>query len=248
MKLVVLGGGPAGYVAALRAAQLGAHCVLVEARDIGGTCLNRGCIPTKAMVASAERLRQAREAAAFGIQVGEASVDFAALMRRKDEVVAHERAGVEHLLKVRKVEVVAGRGRLIDPRRVRVEPTDGSAGGAGGAQSGADAGEPLEIEGDALVLASGSEPMRLPVFDFSDPRLYTSDEILAIDRVPGVYALMGIPSAAIDYFVHPADYDTAEADAALAGAGVRVPPFRSYAGRLVDFVRAHPELSAAAMA
>ncbi len=89
MKLVVLGGGPAGYVAALRAAQLGAQSVVIEAREIGGTCLNRGCIPTKALVAGVERLRQAREAPTFGVEVGRVSVDFAALMRRKDEVVAH---------------------------------------------------------------------------------------------------------------------------------------------------------------
>ena len=183
VKLVVLGGGPAGYVAALRAAQLGAQSVVVEAREIGGTCLNRGCIPTKALVAGVERLRQAREAPTFGVEVGEVSVDFAALMRRKDEVVAHERAGVEHLLKARKVEVVAGRGRLVGPRRVRVEPI------AGGGDAGL--GEPLEVEGDALVLASGSEPLRLPLFDFSDPRVYTSDEILGIDRVPDSMLIVG---------------------------------------------------------
>jgi dihydrolipoamide dehydrogenase len=183
VKLVVLGGGPAGYVAALRAAQLGAQAVLVEAREIGGTCLNRGCIPTKSLVAGVERLRQARGAAAFGVEVGEVRVDFAALMRRKQEVVAQQRAGVEHLLKGRKVEVVLGRGRLVGPRRLRVAPIDGG---------GDDAlGEPLEIEGDALVLASGSEPVRLPIFDFSDPCVYTSDELLAIDHVPDSMLVVG---------------------------------------------------------
>jgi dihydrolipoamide dehydrogenase len=177
VKLVVLGGGPAGYVSALRAAQLGARAVLVEAREVGGTCLNRGCIPTKSMIAGVERLRLAREAASFGVETGDVRIDFAALMRRKDEVVEHERAGVEHLLKARKVEVVAGRGRLTGPRCVRVEPVDG--------------GEPLEIEGDALVLASGSQPMRLPMFNFSDPRVYTSDEILAIDHVPDSLLVVG---------------------------------------------------------
>jgi dihydrolipoamide dehydrogenase len=181
VKLVVLGGGPAGYVAALRAAQLGAQAVVVEAREIGGTCLNRGCIPTKALVAGVERLRQAREAAAFGVEVGEVSVDFAALMRRKGEVVAQQRAGVEHLLKGRKVEVVSGRGRLVGPRRLRVDPI---AGGGG-------LGEPLELEGDALVLASGSEPLRLPLFDFSDPRVYTSDGLLEIEHIPESMLVVG---------------------------------------------------------
>jgi dihydrolipoamide dehydrogenase len=186
MRLIVLGGGPAGYVAALRASQLGAQATLVEAREIGGTCLNRGCIPTKSLVASVERLRQAREAAAFGVEVGEARVDLGALMRRKQEVVAQQRAGVEHLLKARKVDVVAGRGRLIGPRRVRVEPV-----GDGGVGPAAAAGEPLELEGDALVLASGSQPLRLPIFDFSDPRVFTSDELLEIDHVPESMLVVG---------------------------------------------------------
>jgi dihydrolipoamide dehydrogenase len=100
-RIVILGGGPAGYVAALRAAQLGASVSLVEAREIGGTCLNRGCIPTKALVAAAGRLRQARAAAHFGIVLGEPRVDFGALLARKAAVVAQQRGGVEHLLKGR---------------------------------------------------------------------------------------------------------------------------------------------------
>ncbi len=108
--IVVLGGGPAGYVAALRAAQLGARVTVVESREIGGTCLNRGCIPTKALVAAVQRLRLARGAGEFGIELGEPRVDFGALMARKSAVVAQQRGGVEHLLKGRKVDVVAGPG------------------------------------------------------------------------------------------------------------------------------------------
>ncbi len=118
--IVVLGGGPAGYVAALRAAQLGAQVTLIEAREVGGTCLNRGCIPTKALVAAVERLRLARGAGQFGIALGEPRLDFGALMARKAAVVAQQRGGVEHLLKGRKVEVVAGHGRLLDAHTVRV--------------------------------------------------------------------------------------------------------------------------------
>jgi len=98
-KLLVLGGGPAGYVAAGRAAQLGAEATLVEAREIGGTCLNRGCIPTKAMVAGAARLRAAQEAPAFGVRTGAVTLDFPAFMARKDAVTAQLRDGVAHLLK-----------------------------------------------------------------------------------------------------------------------------------------------------
>jgi len=171
-KLLVLGGGPAGYVAAGRAAQLGADVTLVEAREIGGTCLNRGCIPTKAMVAGAQRLHAAREARAFGVQTGEVGLDFSAFMARKDAVTAQLRDGVAHLLKARKVEVVAGRATLAGPGRLRLD--DGS-----------------ELAGDAVILASGSEPVRMGLFDWSDPRLMTSDELLAIDHVPESLLIVG---------------------------------------------------------
>jgi len=171
-KILVLGGGPAGYVAAGRAAQLGAEVTLVEAREIGGTCLNRGCIPTKAMVAGAQRLHAAREAGVFGVQTGEVGLDFSAFMARKDAVTAQLRDGVAHLLKARKVEVVAGRATLAGPGRLRLD--DGS-----------------ELAGDAVILASGSEPVRMGLFDWSDPRLMTSDELLAIDHVPESLLIVG---------------------------------------------------------
>ena len=171
-KLLVLGGGPAGYVAAGRAAQLGAEVTLVEAREIGGTCLNRGCIPTKAMVAGAQRLHAAREAGAFGVQTGPVSLDFSAFMARKDSVTAQLRDGVAHLLKARKVEVVAGRAALAGPGRLRL-------------------GDGRELAGDAVILASGSEPVRMGLFDWSDPRLMTSDELVAIDHVPASLLIVG---------------------------------------------------------
>ncbi|HEX5374766.1 MAG TPA: FAD-dependent oxidoreductase, partial [Solirubrobacterales bacterium] len=171
-KILVLGGGPAGYVAALRAAQLGADVTVVEAREIGGTCLNRGCIPTKAMVAGAERLHHARGAGEFGVQVGEIVLDFGAFMARKERATAQLRGGVEQLLKARKVEVVAGRATLVGPGRLALD--DGGT-----------------LEGDAVILASGSEPVRLPVFDWADPRVMTSDELLAIDHVPARLAIVG---------------------------------------------------------
>jgi dihydrolipoamide dehydrogenase len=171
-KLLVLGGGPAGYVAAGRAAQLGAEVTLVEAREIGGTCLNRGCVPTKAMVAGAERLHSAREAGAFGVRTGPVGLDFPAFMARKDAVTAQLRDGVAHLLKARKVEVVAGRASLAGPGRLRLD--DGR-----------------ELTGDAVILASGSEPVRMGLFDWSDPRIMTSDELLTIDHVPDRLLIVG---------------------------------------------------------
>ncbi len=183
-RILVLGGGPAGYVAAGRAAQLGAEVTLVEAREIGGTCLNRGCIPTKAMVAGAERLHEARRAAEYGVLVGEVGLDFTAFMARKEAATAQLRGGVEHLLKARKVAVVAGRGTLAGPDRIALAPgavlADGRVLPDGG-----------ELEGDAVILASGSEPVRMGLFEWSDPRIMTSDELLQVDQVPASLAIVG---------------------------------------------------------
>ena len=151
---------------------------MVEAREIGGTCLNRGCIPTKAMVAG--RRAPARRRALRGVRrAGRATsrLDFAAFMARKDAVTTQLRDGVAHLLKARKVQVVAGRATLAGPGRLaraRRDLPDGTVLEDGG-----------ELEGDAVILASGSEPVRMGLFDWCDARLMTSDELLQIDRRPG---------------------------------------------------------------
>jgi dihydrolipoamide dehydrogenase len=170
--ILVLGGGPAGYVAAGRAAQLGAQVTLVEAADIGGTCLNRGCIPTKAMVAGAARLHDAQAAQEFGVRVEAVTLDFPAFMARKEAVTTQLRAGVAHLLRARKVEVVAGRATLAGPGRLALA-------------------EGPMLEGDAVILATGSQPVRMGMFDWSDPRVMTSDELLVIDEVPESLLIVG---------------------------------------------------------
>ncbi len=183
-RILVLGGGPAGYVAAGRAAQLGAEVTLVEAREIGGTCLNRGCIPTKAMVAGAERLHEARRGAAYGVVTGDVSLDFDAFTARKEAVTAQLREGVAQLLRARKVEVVSGRGVLDGPGRLVLRAgavlPDGTVLEGGG-----------ELVGDAVILATGSEPVRMGLFDWTDPRVMSSDELLCIDHVPARLAIVG---------------------------------------------------------
>jgi dihydrolipoamide dehydrogenase len=183
-RILVLGGGPAGYVAAGRAAQLGAQVTLVEGRELGGTCLNRGCIPTKAMVAGAARLRAAKEAAEFGVRTDQVMLDFGAFMARKDAVTAQLRASVTQLMKSRKVEVVGGRARLAGCGRLSLAPGARLA-------NGAIAGEGVTLEGDAVILASGSEPVRPGIFDWTDPRVMTSDELLVIDHVPESLVIVG---------------------------------------------------------
>src|SRR5439155_14332739 len=109
-RVVVLGGGPAGDVAALRAAQLGAESVLIERAELGGTCLNWGCIPTKSLLAGADLLRKIRNAADFGITVDAPRVDFTRMMERKEEIVLKMRRGVESACQRRKVRVVKAQG------------------------------------------------------------------------------------------------------------------------------------------
>ncbi len=219
-SIVVLGGGPAGYVAALRAAQLGASVTLAESRELGGTCLNRGCIPTKAMVAAVGRLRSARGAAEFGIVLGKPRVDVPALLARRAAVVAEQRAGVEHLLSARKVEIVAGFGRLLDGRTVRVSDEPGAAG--------------REVCGDAVILATGSRPALPPVFAVDDPRIVTSDELLALAELPeslaivgggvigcefaAIYAELGVPTTIVEMLDRLLPAEDRRASAALTRA------------------------------
>ena len=109
-RVVVLGGGPAGDVAAMRAAQMGAQVVMVEKENLGGTCLNWGCIPTKALLATADLLRKIRRADEFGLVVPEVSFDFPKMMERKTDIVGRLRGGVEAACKRHKIEVVKAAG------------------------------------------------------------------------------------------------------------------------------------------
>lgn len=155
--LLVIGAGPGGYEAALRAAKLGIRTALVENRDVGGTCLNRGCIPTKSLLHAAELAAALEKGGEWGIAAENLSVDFAAVHRKKAEVTEKLRAGVEGLLKQKKVDVLRGTGTILGPGRVAV---DGVAYGA-----------------DSILIATGSVPARPPI-----PGLelaVTSDEVLA---------------------------------------------------------------------
>ena len=169
-QLIVIGAGPGGYTAALRAARHGLSTALVESREVGGTCLNRGCIPTKALLHTAELARQAREGARFGVMCPEVTVDFAAAHRRKEQVVTQLRQGIEGLLEQRKVALLRGAGVITAPGRVEV---DGAV-----------------YTADHILIASGSLPARPPI-----PGLelaVTSDELLAFqERVPQSLVIIG---------------------------------------------------------
>jgi len=163
-------------VGALRAAQLGANVVVVERGPVGGVCLNRGCIPTKALLASAKLLGEINGAKSFGVSVGEVEVDFKAVSERKEKIVATLRKGVETLFKSRGVTLVRGEGRLTGPNEVKVK---------------ADGGEDVIVRATNLVLATGSEPLRAPFFRIDGKRIITSDEALELKEVPGSILIIG---------------------------------------------------------
>jgi dihydrolipoamide dehydrogenase len=177
-SLLVLGGGPGGYVAAIRAGQLGIPTVLVEADRLGGTCLNVGCIPSKALIHAADEFERARSFAAdspLGIQAQAPRIDLARTQRWKDGIVQRLTGGVGALLKKAGVQVVKGWGRIADGKTVDVVGADG---------------EPLRIRCEHLLLATGSEPVPLPGLPFGGP-VVTSTEALALSAVPRHLVVIG---------------------------------------------------------
>jgi dihydrolipoamide dehydrogenase len=177
MRIVVLGGGPGGYAAAFEAARLGAEVVLVERERLGGTCLNWGCIPTKTILRSAHIVADTRHAAEFGLEASVASVDIDRLRERKEGVVDELVGQVASTAKRLKVRVVYGEGRLVSPLEIEAALADGS-----GSES---------IAGDAVILATGSVPFRLPTIDHDLPGVWTSDDAVSLGTIPAEIVIIG---------------------------------------------------------
>ncbi len=175
-QVVVIGGGPGGYVAAIRAAQMGAKVALVEKDEVGGTCLNWGCIPTKALVAGAETLHKVRRAEEFGIRVGEVSINYARLVERKDAVVGKMVTGVLYLLKKNKIELIRGTAKLAGPSKVAVTLNDGGV---------------TELAAENIILATGTRPALIEAFGYDGERVITSNEALSLKEVPGEMLIIG---------------------------------------------------------
>ncbi|MFY8221769.1 MAG: dihydrolipoyl dehydrogenase [Pirellulales bacterium] len=176
--LVVIGGGPGGYVAAIRAAQLGMKAAVVEKEEkLGGTCLRVGCIPSKALLESSHKYEEAgHEFAQHGIHVGGVSFDLAAMMKRKDDVVATLAKGIEALLAKNKVARVRGTGRLAGPGRVEVTAGDGTL---------------TTLDAARVIVAVGSKSVVLPGIEVDGRLIGTSTEALAFDVVPGHLVVIG---------------------------------------------------------
>ncbi|MDT7573457.1 MAG: dihydrolipoamide dehydrogenase [Actinomycetota bacterium] len=171
VDLVVLGGGSGGYAAALRASELGMTVVMVERDKVGGTCLHRGCIPTKALLHSAETVDVIKEAAQFGVNGTFESVDMTAVNAYKGKVVEGLYKGLTGLVKSRNIETVQGTGKLVSPTAVEV---DGR-----------------RIEAKHVLLATGSVPRSIPGLDIDHDRVVTSDDALSFDTIPGSVVILG---------------------------------------------------------
>ncbi len=184
--VVVIGSGPGGYVCAIRAAQLGGRVVCIErdAKEWGGVCLNWGCIPTKTLIASVERLHAVKEAAKFGVLTGEVSFDFTKIAERKDKVVSTLRGGVEALLKSNHVRKVVGTGRISGSNSVEVTAQDGTR---------------ETITTKAIVVATGSEPIVPPIPGLSGDGIWTSNEAVSATAVPGRILLIGAGAVGLEF-------------------------------------------------
>ena len=173
--LVVVGGGPGGYAAAFYGASAGLNVALVEKDTIGGTCLNRGCIPAKAFLETAAARRHAEHASDFGIDVAVGATDFVVAQARKQKIVDGLVKGLTGLVKVKKVTYLLGVGALNADNSVSVTSEDGTV---------------TQLKGDAVILAAGSVPRVIPGFEPGGP-IMTSDEVLMLDRIPARIAVIG---------------------------------------------------------
>jgi dihydrolipoamide dehydrogenase len=169
--IVIIGGGTGGYEAAIHAAHLGANVAVVEKDSLGGTCLHRGCIPTKALVQSVEVLLEARKANEFGIEIGTINANFPKIMARKTDVVNKLASGVKQLMKASNITVYNGIGHILSPGLVKVNDE--------------------EIATTKLIIATGSEPALLPIPGSELPGVLTTDDILELKELPQSLVVIG---------------------------------------------------------
>jgi len=180
--VVIVGGGSAGYVAAIRASQLGGKVILIEKDALGGTCLNRGCIPTKALLHSVEILESARRGKDYGINAGELIIDFTKIMNRKDTVVKTLVTGVRYLMKSNAIEVIKGTGKLISPTEVEV-----------------DGGRKENIKADKIILTPGSVPSVVPIPGVDGSGVITSDDALQLSEIPHSLLVIGGGAIGVEF-------------------------------------------------
>ncbi len=172
--VIVLGAGPGGYPAAIKAAQLGKSVALVEPNALGGTCLNRGCIPSKALIATAEVLDKIEHAKEFGIEVGSVTYDYSKMVDRKDRVIEQVRKGLDGLIRANKITLIKGYGRLSGAHEVRVTGEENAV-----------------VKADKIIIATGSEPKNIPAFPCDNKKILDSTALLELRQLPKKIAIIG---------------------------------------------------------
>jgi dihydrolipoamide dehydrogenase len=177
MRIAIVGSGPGGYVAAIKAAQLGARVTVIEDDEVGGTCLNWGCIPTKTMIGSCELLAKVRELEKFGMQLkGEVVASLPMIMERKDKVVGIQVKGIKGLFKSWGIDLRSGRGVLTSPTSIEVKTKNGDS---------------ETVEADKIIIATGSRPASIPVLPFDGERILSSSDALRLREIPESLIIIG---------------------------------------------------------
>ena len=173
----IIGGGPGGYVAAIKAAQLGGSVCLIEKGEWGGTCLNRGCIPTKTLYAVANLATQVQEAPEFGVHTGgETTIDYSQVLTHKNSVIQQLTGGIAQLLKANKVDTFNGTGTLTDRNTITVSKPDGTI---------------EQLHAKNIIIATGSEPANPPIFDIDEEQVLTTTGILTLTELPESLLIVG---------------------------------------------------------
>ncbi len=173
--ILIIGSGPGGYVAAIRAAQLGKKVAVVEKSEIGGICLNYGCIPTKALLKSAATLKSVKDAKKFGINVGEYSHDFSKIIKRSRTVATQMSKGVEFLFKKNNIDIIKGFGKLLDNQTVEVSNND----------------EKQIINADHIIIATGAKSRQLPNLPIDGKKIIGYRQALTLDQQPNSMLVVG---------------------------------------------------------
>lgn len=172
--IIVIGAGPGGYVAAIRAAQMGKKVALIERDQLGGTCLNYGCIPTKTLIAGSDILHEIKRSSEFGITVGSISFDYRKMKERKDGIVKKIRTSLEGLIRSNKIEIIVGEASFVSPYQVKV--------------SGAN---PCLLDADKIIIATGSKPMDISHLPCDHEKVFNSTSILELATLPTSLAIVG---------------------------------------------------------
>jgi len=174
--IVIIGGGPGGYTAAIRAAQLGAAVLMVEGENLGGTCLNKGCIPTKALYKNAQLINELNSAAEFGINLDGYTIDMNEIMLRKQRIVDRLKDGIGQLIKANSIEMLYGKASLVSKEKVKVIDSQGNE---------------TMINTKNIIIATGSVPLKPPIAGINLPGVMTSDEILFSQEIPKSLIIIG---------------------------------------------------------